>query len=154
MAKRRVASIIGLMLSAALILSVALVTAKNDTNFAGNLEHTTMRVANLSCPSCIGRIESELKKIPGMAGVSTNLRNGIVEAVHEPALDPAEIAKDLSAMGYPAQIISSKMISKKDAASFGNQLGSFCGPGGCNGPQNCGAAGSAWKELYNRFFNK
>jgi copper chaperone CopZ len=125
-----------------------------SNSHGADLQRSTLQVSNLSCLSCVVQIESELKKIPGMVGVTTDLRRGIVEADHGSVPTPAQIAEVITNTGYPAQVLSTRVISAKEATSFGNKAGSFCGPGGCSSPKNCGAAGSAWKELYQRIFKK
>lgn len=122
------------------------------------LQRTTFKVANLSCQSCAVRIESELRKVPGMVGSSVDLQGGIVAADHEISLVSEDISAALNGIGYPAEKIATQGISKKEAVVYGigtGASGASCGMGGgCGGPSNCGAAGAAWKELYRRFIKK
>lgn len=124
-----------------------------SSSHGSELQRLTMQVSNISCSSCVGRIESELKKLPGMVGMSTDLQKGIVEVDHSSSLDPEEIAQSIAKMGYPAQVLSTQAISPEEASVFSKGAVS-CGLGGCGGPKNCGAAGSAWKDLYRRFIKK
>jgi heavy metal translocating P-type ATPase len=72
-------------------------------------ERTTHRfsIENMSCASCVSRVERALMVIPGVASVVVNLakEEATVEVI-ETAVSPADIAQAASAAGYPATLIS------------------------------------------------
>lgn len=117
------------------------------------LQRTTLKVSNLFCSSCLNVIETELKKIPGMTGLTADLKTGTVAADHGSKITGQQVAKIISNLGYDAQVVAQDNINQKDAVFFSKKPFARCGTGGCNtGGSGCNATASAWKELYRRYF--
>ena len=63
-------------------------------------------VANMSCGSCIARVEQALNTQPGVLRASANLSTGRVQAdLSDPASAP-DLARALTSAGYPAQPVA------------------------------------------------
>ncbi len=63
----------------------------------------TLAVENMSCASCIARVEKSLQAVPGIRAVSVNLATETARLAARPGTAPAAIAA-LSKAGYPAKL--------------------------------------------------
>jgi len=67
--------------------------------------HTTLRAQGFSCPSCVGKIEKQLGRLPGVEHVTVHFASGRVEVDHVPAVISAdELAAAVGKAGYPASV--------------------------------------------------
>lgn len=48
--------------------------------------HTTLRAEGFSCPSCVAKIEKQVKRLPGVAHVEVKFASSKVEVDHDPSL--------------------------------------------------------------------
>lgn len=132
--------IIGLLAMACIFIGV--------NSFAANLKQTTLEVSNLSCGSCLSRIDDTLKGHAGYSKLGADLRQGIVVVEHESTLKEQTIAKAISDIGYPAKVVAEKEISKAPNLFKGQGAGYGCCGGGRS--SGCSASASTWKRLFNR----
>lgn len=139
MAKKKIAIMLGL-LGAALVLSISFVTAKSGNTYKGELEQTTLQVSNLSCGSCLATIEGELQKYEGMVEMSADLSRGLVTVGHTADFGEEQIAQAITAVGYPARVVSEVDLAALAAKGQGDGAfrGSGCGSRGC-GTGGCGS---------------
>tara|TARA_R110002012_G_scaffold112853_1_gene258702 strand:- start:3190 stop:5697 length:2508 start_codon:yes stop_codon:yes gene_type:complete len=63
----------------------------------------TFNVHNMSCASCVGRVEKALLAIPDVAQASVNLAAETATVVVDDKFDMTQIATALDAAGYPAE---------------------------------------------------
>ena len=73
---------------------------------AGSLTVTRMTVPGMKCAGCIGKIERELAKTPGIAAARANLSAKRVAISHDPALDEEALAAALLALGFEARPVA------------------------------------------------
>ncbi|MBW1890110.1 MAG: heavy-metal-associated domain-containing protein [Deltaproteobacteria bacterium] len=109
---------------------------------------TMLQVSKLSCGSCLSRIDTRLKELPGYMGMAADLRRGLVAVDHQTSLKNDKIAAAITGIGYPATVLASGDPAGKPAPDFntGKQSGySCCGGGGYGG---CGAASGSWKRFF------
>lgn len=67
--------------------------------------HTTLRAQGFSCPSCVGKIEKQMGRMPGVARVRVHFASSRIEVDHDPAVVSAdELAAAVGKAGYPASI--------------------------------------------------
>jgi copper chaperone CopZ len=137
MARKKIVLMVGL-LSAALILSISLVTAQNSKKFEGDLLQTTLQVSNLSCGACLAAIETELRKHEGMVGMRADLSQGLVTVGHTADFGEEDIAQAITAAGYPARVASEAELAA--AQERGPANSGFNGYG-CGGSRGCGTGG-------------
>ncbi|EET46427.1 heavy metal translocating P-type ATPase [Thalassobium sp. R2A62] len=65
----------------------------------------TLSIQNMSCASCVGRVEAALTSVPGVSGASVNLANDTAHVrYNSEETDSSEIAKTVTNTGYPTQI--------------------------------------------------
>lgn len=66
---------------------------------------TTLRSTELTCPSCVAKIEKGLKVKPGVSDAKVYFNTGRIEVVHDPDLVSAEtLAKTVTALGYQTSV--------------------------------------------------
>ncbi|WP_046656555.1 heavy metal translocating P-type ATPase [Lysobacter capsici] len=59
-----------------------------------------LRVAGMTCSSCVGRIERAVSALPGVAEVSVNLATEIAEVAHDASVSATQIERAIAAAGY------------------------------------------------------
>lgn len=65
---------------------------------------TTLRSDELSCPSCVPKIEKALLALPGVAKAEVKFASGRIEVEHDPARsDVAALVKSIAQTGYTAR---------------------------------------------------
>jgi len=69
------------------------------------ITHTTLRAQGFSCPSCVGKIEKQLGRLPGVEHVTVHFASGRIEVDHDPAVVSAdELAAAVGNAGYPTSV--------------------------------------------------
>jgi copper chaperone len=61
---------------------------------------STYRVTGMSCGHCVGAVESELGRLPGVAGVAVDLSAGEVTVTSQDHLDLDTIRAAVAEAGY------------------------------------------------------
>ncbi|MFG6569385.1 heavy metal translocating P-type ATPase [Sulfitobacter sp. 1A13679] len=69
----------------------------------GKAETLTFGVQNMSCASCVGRVEKALNALEGVGEARVNLAAETVRVTAHPALDAGELDTALAQAGYPAR---------------------------------------------------
>ena len=69
----------------------------------GKAETLTFGVQNMSCASCVGRVEKALNALEGVDEARVNLAAETVRVTAHPALDAGELDTALAQAGYPAR---------------------------------------------------
>lgn len=65
---------------------------------------TLLRSDELSCPSCVPKIESALLALPGVEKAEVKFASGRIEVEHDPALaDVDALVKAIAKTGYTAR---------------------------------------------------
>jgi copper chaperone len=66
---------------------------------------TLLRSQDLSCPSCVAKIEKALQELEGVTSAKVHFNTGRIEVEHDPekAL-PAELVQIVRATGYEAKV--------------------------------------------------
>jgi copper chaperone len=141
MKRSRFLIVIGLLVTACILIGI--------NSFGANLQQTTLEVSNLSCGSCLSRIDDTLKAYTGYSKLGADLRRGIVVVEHEASLEEQVIAKAITDIGYPAKVVAGKELTEKPGL-FTDQGAGYgcCGGGGRS--TGCSASASTWKRLFNR----
>ncbi len=66
--------------------------------------HTKLRSDELSCPSCVPKIEKALLALPGVTKAEVKFATGRIEVEHDPALsDVAALVNSIAKTGYTAK---------------------------------------------------
>ncbi len=65
---------------------------------------TILRSDELSCPSCVPKIEKALLALPGVEKAEVKFASGRIEVEHDPALtDVAALVNSIAKTGYTAK---------------------------------------------------
>lgn len=66
---------------------------------------TTLRSDDLSCPSCVAKIEKSLHGLEGVQRADVRFNTGRIEVEHDPQQAPPErLAEQVTKLGYEARI--------------------------------------------------
>ncbi|MEN8142135.1 MAG: heavy metal-associated domain-containing protein [Thermodesulfobacteriota bacterium] len=114
------------------------------------LRRTVTRVSGMQCGSCLRVIDAELRKVPGVTGMTAVFREELVTVYHEQEVTPNEITGVISKLGYQATVVSSQGIPEDKAVSF-QKPGFGCGSG-CSNPGGSNPVADSWNELRRRIF--
>lgn len=69
-----------------------------------DLKKTTLRSKELSCPSCVAKIERELKRLDGVAEANVFFSTGRIVVEHDPGkATTADLEKAIGKAGYTAK---------------------------------------------------
>ncbi|WP_368184750.1 heavy metal translocating P-type ATPase [Aestuariibius sp. HNIBRBA575] len=74
----------------------------NTQNVAAQTE-VTLSVGNLSCASCVGRVDRMLNDLDGLQDVSVNLATETAQMTLTDGVNVADVVQALDTLGYPAQ---------------------------------------------------
>jgi copper chaperone CopZ len=117
-----------------------------------DLQRTTLHVAQMRCSSCLRVFDGELRKVSGITGMTARFSERAVVVDHEEEIAAEEIAARITGLGYPATVLSSQVISRKEASRF-QRAGFGAGAGRCN-PGGASPVAESWKELRRRLFKR
>ncbi len=69
------------------------------------MKKTVLRSQELSCPSCVAKIEKVLKAVPGVSEAKVFFNTGRIEVQHDPAqAAPELLVKTIQSVGYEAKV--------------------------------------------------
>ena len=89
------------------------------------LATTRLTVPGMKCAGCIGKIERELGKVPGIAAARANLTAKRVAIRHDPALDEGALVAALLGLGFEAQPVADNPLGdeSKERKGLNRALG-------------------------------
>ncbi|MDT8306190.1 MAG: heavy-metal-associated domain-containing protein [Anaerolineae bacterium] len=65
---------------------------------------TLLRSRELSCPSCVAKIETALRNVPGVEDAAVHFNTGRIEVEHDPAAATVpQLVDAIRKAGYEAQ---------------------------------------------------
>ena len=68
------------------------------------MKKTLLRSQELSCPSCVAKIETALKAVKGVAEAKVYFNTGKIEVQHDPQVVKAEdLVNAVKSVGYEAR---------------------------------------------------
>jgi copper chaperone CopZ len=65
---------------------------------------TILRSQELSCPSCVAKIEKALKAMDGVENAVVHFNTGRIEVQHDAALKADELVQTVRGVGYEAKV--------------------------------------------------
>jgi copper chaperone CopZ len=69
------------------------------------IRKTTLRSQELSCPSCVAKIERALETMPGVTDAEVHFTTGRIVVEHDPEVaKPADLVKTVGDVGYTAKV--------------------------------------------------
>lgn len=71
---------------------------------APSTTHTVLRAQDFSCPSCVGKIEKQVGRLPGVGAVTVSFASGRVEVDHDAALTTVDdLVAAVAKAGYKSE---------------------------------------------------
>jgi len=90
--------------------------ALDAAGYPAELQTYRFSIENMSCASCVGRVERALAVVTGIASVVVNLANEEATVrVIGTSVSPADISKTASAAGYPATLVTDQRAAEATA---------------------------------------
>lgn len=69
------------------------------------MKKTLLRSQELTCPSCVAKIETALKVLNGVSDAKVYFNTGKIEVRHDPQVAPVEdLVKAVKSIGYEARV--------------------------------------------------
>jgi copper chaperone len=65
---------------------------------------TILRSRELSCPSCVEKIEKALKAVPGVEKAAVHFNTGRIEVEHGQQVQPERLVEAVRSVGYDSKI--------------------------------------------------
>ena len=111
---------------------------------------TTLELNKVFCGACLRVIYAELRRVPGVLGLTADMAESRVTVDHELTITPVQVAKAVTDSGYPARVVEVQTLPRREARLFQREAGFDAGPGFCNiGGIN--PVADSWRELRRRF---
>lgn len=71
------------------------------------MKKTLLRSQELTCPSCVAKIETALKVLKGVTDAKVYFNTGKIEVQHDPQVAQVEdLVKAVKSVGYEARVTS------------------------------------------------
>ncbi|CAN7739518.1 heavy metal translocating P-type ATPase [Neorhizobium sp. LjRoot104] len=80
---------------------------------------TRFRVGGMDCASCAAKIDTAIRRMPGVTDVSVSVTAGTMTVKHDENSDLAAIPKKLSGLGYEATPIQAKAVAAESVHVHG-----------------------------------
>lgn len=140
-----------LLLGVALALLVAAVISRQPGQLAASEGmRTDLRVANISCSSCLLRMRWELGKLDGVISMAGRPGGNMVRVEHVATLSALVIATTLQDLGYQVTIVESRGAGGTELKTDERQGGRDPAPEVDS--HAGGAIAEAWRKLFHRWF--
>jgi copper chaperone CopZ len=69
--------------------------------------HTLLRAEGFTCPSCVGKIEKQVGRLPGVSAVTVRFASARIEVDHDPAVTTVEdVIAAVARAGYQARAVA------------------------------------------------
>ena len=65
---------------------------------------TILRSQELSCPSCVAKIEKALSGVSGVAAAKVHFNTGRIEIEHQPEVQAEQLLQAVREVGYDAKV--------------------------------------------------
>ncbi|RJL03931.1 heavy metal translocating P-type ATPase [Paracoccus siganidrum] len=83
--------------------ATAVTEALADLGYPARLAETVLEIDDMSCASCVGRVERALAAVPGVLSANVNLASSRAMLRHLDGVAPADLAAAATQAGYPAR---------------------------------------------------
>ena len=60
------------------------------------------RVTGMDCGACASKIDTALRRVPGVSEVAVSFQSGVLSLAHDERVDEAAVTKTLSKLGFGA----------------------------------------------------
>ncbi len=81
---------------------------------AAKLTETRLTVPGIKCAGCIGKIERELPRLPGVAAARVNFSAKRVAVHHDARIDETDLIDALARLGFEAQPVAANPLAQDD----------------------------------------
>mgnify|MGYP003624112389 CR=1 FL=1 len=87
------------------VTAVALTDTLDTAGYPARTRDTVIEVTDMTCASCVGRVEKALNALPGVTQAQVNLATGRAAVRYvDGTVTPSEIAATATRAGYPAKV--------------------------------------------------
>ncbi|MGY9049848.1 MAG: heavy metal translocating P-type ATPase [Rhodobacterales bacterium] len=99
------------------VYAVTLIDTLDKAGYPARVAETTIDITEMSCASCVGRVEKALNALPGVIRAEVNLATGRATVRYaEGAVTPSDIAATSTKAGYPATVHASGQTEDSTSA--------------------------------------
>ncbi|SER68522.1 Copper chaperone CopZ [Propionibacterium cyclohexanicum] len=77
-------------------------STQNITEQAPTIQHTILRAEGFSCPSCVSKIDKQLRRLDGVKDVQVHFASSRIEIDHDPRLSTDALVAAVAKAGYRA----------------------------------------------------
>ncbi|WP_114395271.1 heavy metal translocating P-type ATPase [Oleisolibacter albus] len=86
------------------------------------------RVGGMDCPSCVAKVETALRRLPGVDAISLNYQSQLLKLTLDPAATPREgLEQVIRALGYTLQRLDGLSIVAADGTTIAEEADSAAG---------------------------
>ncbi|MDB5367121.1 MAG: copper-translocating P-type ATPase [Rhodospirillales bacterium] len=103
-------------------LSAAPIDAVRNAGYDVPTQSIDLAIANMTCASCVGRVEKALASAPGVIAASVNLATESARVTVVSGTDPASLTEAVARAGYEARVKSGAPAVATDTASDRREL--------------------------------
>lgn len=83
-------------------------------------KQTRYRIEGMDCASCAARIDTAVRRIPGIEDVSVSVTAGTLLVRHQPSADLAAVEKRVAGLGYSVSQRAAAQVTPKKVSAFGH----------------------------------
>lgn len=92
----------------------------------GTSQHTRFKVDGMDCASCASKIDTAVRRMPGVEDVSVSVTAGTMTVTHDDASDLTAIGKKVSGLGYVATRLADREVKQQVKAQQAHVHGPSC----------------------------
>ena len=105
---------------------------------------TRFRVDGMDCASCASKIDTAVRRMPGVSEVAVSVTAGTMTVTHDGTSDLEAVGTKLSGLGFQATPIRPKTASAAPVTEHTHRAGSAVEPHADNGGHNHGPSEGPW----------
>ena len=73
------------------------------------------RVTGMDCGACASKIDTALRRVPGVSEVAVSFQSGVLSLAHDERVDEAAVTKTLSKLGFGATPLAADSVAERPA---------------------------------------
>ena len=73
------------------------------------------RVTGMDCGACASKIDTALRRVPGVSEVAVSVQSGVLSLAHDERVEEAAVTKTLSKLGFGATPLAADSVAERPA---------------------------------------